>query len=119
LGKELAKNHRFGSSGVNLAFEGLLLGANLCLQVSATSSNPHESDSESTTPMYNEKEAPLCFARRQRYQRSPDEGLRRWGKERAFGGMKAKDVSRRQRARCHSKATASPPACVSVLLEAL
>jgi hypothetical protein len=38
--KELAKDHRFGSSGLNLAFEGLLLGASLRLGAKPTSSNP-------------------------------------------------------------------------------
>jgi hypothetical protein len=41
------------------------------------------------------------------------------GKEKAFGGAKAEDTSRRQRARCYPKAATSPPARVSVLLEAL
>jgi hypothetical protein len=38
--KELVRDHNFGSSGLNLAFEGLLLGASLCLQAKATLSNP-------------------------------------------------------------------------------
>jgi hypothetical protein len=41
------------------------------------------------------------------------------GKEKAFGGMKAEDSSRRRHASYHLKATASPQAHVSVLLEAL
>jgi hypothetical protein len=40
LGTKLAKNHRFGSPGLNLAFEGLLLGANLWLYVKGTGSIP-------------------------------------------------------------------------------
>jgi hypothetical protein len=41
------------------------------------------------------------------------------GKEKAFGGVKADDVSQRQHAHCYLKAAASPLARVSVLLEAL
>jgi hypothetical protein len=33
FGKELARSRRFGSSGLNLTSEGLLLGASLCLWV--------------------------------------------------------------------------------------
>jgi hypothetical protein len=40
FGRELAKNHRFGSLGLNLTFEGLLLGVSLRLQVKATLANP-------------------------------------------------------------------------------
>jgi hypothetical protein len=87
FGRELVGNHRFGSSGLNLVFEGLLLEMILRLRVKATSSNPCKSDSESATPTHNAMEASLCFAgnhwhRRyvvgsRRYQRSPDEGLGR------------------------------------------
>jgi hypothetical protein len=31
FGKELTRDHRFNSSGLNLTFEGLLLGVSLCL----------------------------------------------------------------------------------------
>jgi hypothetical protein len=72
--KELVKNHMFGSSGLNLVFEGLLLGVSLHLRVRTTSSNPRKSDSESAAPAHNAKEAPLCFVGSQRYRRSPDEG---------------------------------------------
>jgi hypothetical protein len=41
------------------------------------------------------------------------------GKERAFRGVLAEDVSQRQHASCYLKATASPPTRVSVLLETL
>jgi hypothetical protein len=87
VGRELIGNRRFSSSGLNPAFEGLQMGASLHLQVKATSSNPHRSDSESATPTHNVREAPLCFvgnhwhrlyvAGRQRYQRPPNEGFRR------------------------------------------
>jgi hypothetical protein len=40
FGTKLARDRRFDSSGLNLAFEGLLLGASLRLCVRATSSNP-------------------------------------------------------------------------------
>jgi hypothetical protein len=39
FGTRLTKNHRFGSSGLNLTFEGLLLGASLRLYMKDTSSN--------------------------------------------------------------------------------
>jgi hypothetical protein len=42
LGKELTRDSRLGSSGLNLAFKGLLLGVSLHLQAMATSSNPHK-----------------------------------------------------------------------------
>jgi hypothetical protein len=77
FGIELTKNSRLLSSGVNLAFERLLLGASLQLQLKITSSNPRESGSEPTTPTYNMKEALLCFAGKRRHRRSPDEGLGR------------------------------------------
>jgi hypothetical protein len=87
FGREHVGKHRFSSSGLNLAFEGLLLGASLHLRVKATSSNPRKSDPELAMPMHNAREAPLCFAgncwhrryvaRGQRYRRSSDEGLRR------------------------------------------
>jgi hypothetical protein len=40
FGKEITRHHRFGSSGLNLTFKGLLLGASLHLHEKATSSNP-------------------------------------------------------------------------------
>jgi hypothetical protein len=40
FGTTLAKNHRFDSSGLNITFEGLLLGVSLRLYVSGTSSDP-------------------------------------------------------------------------------
>jgi hypothetical protein len=40
---ELIKNHRFGSSGLNLAFEELLLGASLHTLVEGTRSDPRQS----------------------------------------------------------------------------
>jgi hypothetical protein len=40
FGTKLARDRRFDSSGLNLAFEGLLLGASLRLCARATSSNP-------------------------------------------------------------------------------
>jgi hypothetical protein len=40
FGKELIKDRRFGSSGLNLTFEGLLLGSSLRLRAKPTSSNP-------------------------------------------------------------------------------
>jgi hypothetical protein len=42
FGLELTESHRFGSSGLCLAFRGLLLGARLRPSVKATSSNPHQ-----------------------------------------------------------------------------
>jgi hypothetical protein len=38
---ELTKSHRFGAPGLNLAFEGLLLGASLHTLAEGTSSDPH------------------------------------------------------------------------------
>jgi hypothetical protein len=38
--RELIRNHRFGSLGLNLALEGLLFGVSLHLRVKDTSSNP-------------------------------------------------------------------------------
>jgi hypothetical protein len=49
LSVESSKNCRFDSSGLNPAFEGLLLEASLRLQIKATSSNPRKSNSESAT----------------------------------------------------------------------
>jgi hypothetical protein len=40
---ELIKNHRFGSSGLNLAFEELLLGVSLHTLVEGTRSDPRQS----------------------------------------------------------------------------
>jgi hypothetical protein len=40
FGTELAKDRKFGSSGLNHIFEGLLLGASISLRMRATSSNP-------------------------------------------------------------------------------
>jgi hypothetical protein len=40
---ELTKNYRFSSSGLNLAFEGLLLGASHCFYVKGTHNEPRES----------------------------------------------------------------------------
>jgi hypothetical protein len=42
FGTELAKNQRFLSLGLNLAFEGLLLGRSLQPRVKGTHSEPHE-----------------------------------------------------------------------------
>jgi hypothetical protein len=42
FGMELAESHRFSSSRLSLAFEGLLLGASLCLSAKPTSSDPHQ-----------------------------------------------------------------------------
>jgi hypothetical protein len=115
-------NHRFGSSGLNLAFEGLLLRVRFCLRAKATSSNPYKSDS------HNAREAPLCFVgnrwhcycvtESRRYRRSLDESLgRRQGE--SFRSAKAKDASQRWRASYYPKAAVSSPAHVSILLEAL
>jgi hypothetical protein len=41
FGMKLTKNHRFGSSGFNLTFERLLLGASFRLRVKGAPSNPH------------------------------------------------------------------------------
>jgi hypothetical protein len=43
FGTRLAKVHRFGSSGLNLSFEGLLLGVSLRPHVKGTSSDPRQS----------------------------------------------------------------------------
>jgi hypothetical protein len=43
FGMELSESCRFGSSGLNLAFEGLLLGASLHIPVEGTRSNPRQS----------------------------------------------------------------------------
>jgi hypothetical protein len=40
FGTKLARNHKFDSSGLNLAFEGLLLGASLHLHAKGISSDP-------------------------------------------------------------------------------
>jgi hypothetical protein len=37
---ELTKSHKFGSSGLNLAFEGLLLGVSLCIPMDGTHNDP-------------------------------------------------------------------------------
>jgi hypothetical protein len=39
----LTKNRRFGSLGLNLAFEGVLLGVSLWLHMKGTCSDPHNS----------------------------------------------------------------------------
>jgi hypothetical protein len=44
--KELGKDHRFGSSELNLVFEGLLLGASIHLHAKATSSDPRYAQHE-------------------------------------------------------------------------
>jgi hypothetical protein len=90
VGRELIENHKFGLSGLNHAFKGLLLGVSLHLRVKATSSNPRKLDAESATPTHNAREAPLCFAGNrwhcryvvgsQRYRRSPNKGLGRWAR---------------------------------------
>jgi hypothetical protein len=40
---ELAETHRFDSSGLNIIFEGLLLGVSLCVLVEGTCSDPRQS----------------------------------------------------------------------------
>jgi hypothetical protein len=40
FGIELTKDHMFGSSGLNLTFEGATIGASLRLHAKTTSNNP-------------------------------------------------------------------------------
>jgi hypothetical protein len=40
FGKERTKDHRFGSLGLNLTFEGILLGASFHLRAKPTSTTP-------------------------------------------------------------------------------
>jgi hypothetical protein len=67
---ELAKDRRFGSLGLNLAFEGLLLGASLRLHVRATSSDPTSRGSGSITLSQVRKEDRSCFAGNEGHRRS-------------------------------------------------
>jgi hypothetical protein len=62
FGIELAKNHRFSSSGLNLTFERLLLGASSHLHVKAASSDPAGWVPELMVPPLTGKEGPSCFA---------------------------------------------------------
>jgi hypothetical protein len=98
FGKELTRDHRFGSSGLNLAFEGLLLGATLRLQVKATSSNPctlgprvcnASTQCEGGSAMFCRKSEMPEVARRRPMQASI---------KNAFGGAKTENTSRR----CHT-----------------
>jgi hypothetical protein len=41
FGTKLGKNHKFFSLGLNLTFEGLLLGASLRIRVKGNDSDPH------------------------------------------------------------------------------
>jgi hypothetical protein len=61
---------------------------------------------------------PLC-CRKSKVSEVTGRGPQKTGKEKAFGGTKAEDASRRQRVSCYSKAAVSSPTHVSVLLEAV
>jgi hypothetical protein len=50
--------------------------------------HPRKSDSESATPSHNARETPLCFAGSRRYQRSPNEGLKRRMRRKLLGARR-------------------------------
>jgi hypothetical protein len=76
FGTRLAKNRWFGSSGLNLAFEGLLLGASLRLCAKVTRNEPHESCFQFMMLSFTQKEHLSSFARRRRCRRSPSGGCK-------------------------------------------
>jgi hypothetical protein len=61
----------------------------------------------------------VVFCKKSKVLEVSRRGPQKMGKEKAFGGAKAEDVCQRRGTSYYPKGAASPPARVSVLLEAL
>jgi hypothetical protein len=66
---ELAKSHRFGLSGLNLAFEGLLLEVNLCILTEGTRSNPRQSGFQIRNTLSHTEGMSAMFCRKSKVSR--------------------------------------------------
>jgi hypothetical protein len=117
FGTRLAKNRWFGSSGLNLAFEGLLLGASLRLRAKVTRNEPHESCFQFMMLSFTQKEHLSSFARRQKVPKVSKRRLQIAGGTEACGTARAESRSRRCRAGDRVEVAASTPAHGSASLE--
>jgi hypothetical protein len=62
FGTELTKSYRFGSSGLNLTFEGLLLGVSISILMEGTRSDPASRVVGFITLLLTQRECLSCFA---------------------------------------------------------
>jgi hypothetical protein len=117
FGIELTKDRRFGSSRLNLAFKGLLLGASLHLRVKATSSNPRWLGLRIYNTFAHQKGGSIVFCREQRTLEVSERRFR-WADGMKALGVKRAEVTHQRRLVGHQlKFTASALVCVIILLE--
>jgi hypothetical protein len=74
FGMELAKCHMFSLSGLNLTFEGLLLGVSLRILMEGTHNDPHKSSFRIRNTLAHVEGMPAMFARSRRCPGSPSGG---------------------------------------------
>jgi hypothetical protein len=119
FGKELINDHRSSSSGLNLTFEGLLLGASLHLCTKPTLSDPPpppSGDSKLVTPSYSEGRIHrVC--KKLKVSKVSKRMSRQPNTTGAFGDTKMEVVSQKCHANHHLKAIVSAPARVNISLE--
>jgi hypothetical protein len=109
FGKELTRHRRFGSSGLNLAFEGLVLGVSLCFCAKVTSSNPRQLG-------HHVHNASALHAKNV-LQVVPERRSRRADRAKAHGAVWVKAVSQRRHINQHLKVAVSTSARVDISLE--
>jgi hypothetical protein len=127
FGMELTKNRKFSSSGLNLAFEGLLLGVSLRRRVKGTRNEPRESGFRSTMLSFTQKEHLSSFVGKCSCRRCPGGGNKRPVKgghrDGACGGQKSEASyrsevkSQRHMADCRTKITTRTSTRGGALLE--
>jgi hypothetical protein len=113
---KLTKNRRLGSSGLNLAFEGLLLRASLRLHAKGTRSEPRELTFSSDTFVH-PKGAFVMFYRKPKVPEVPRWRQRAAGATEAHSTKRVEAKSRRHHAGDQAKVAASTPARGSTPLE--
>jgi hypothetical protein len=72
---KLAKSRRFGSSGLNLVFEGLLLEVSLCILMEGTRSDPNQSGFQIPNTHDHAEEILIVFCRKPKVSGAPTQRL--------------------------------------------
>jgi hypothetical protein len=103
----LAKNHKFGSSGLNLVFEGQRLGASILLCVKGTCSDPRMLGFRIHDTLVYSKVVLVEFCRKSEVPEVFDRKHRMTDEMKACGTAAAEATSRRHRAGDQARVAAS------------